>query len=51
MQLELGTLEEQMREANASYGHGVGADTGVTKEKAMTLEIFSERPLREYFAS
>ena len=25
VQLELGKLEEQMREANASYGHGVGA--------------------------
>ena len=50
-QLESGILDKQMRNANASYGHGVGADTGVTKEKAMTLEIFSERPLREYFAS
>ena len=47
MQLELGKLEEQMKEANASYGHGVGADTGLTKEQAMTLEIFTERPLRK----
>ena len=51
MQLELGTLEEQMKEANASYGHGVGADTGLTKEQAMTLEIFTKRLLRKYFTS
>ena len=47
--LELGRLEERMRAANVSYGHGVGADTGLTKEQAMTLEIFTERPLTKYF--
>ena len=46
MQLELGTLEEQKKEASASCGHGVGADTGLTKEQAMTLEIFAKRLLR-----
>ena len=51
MQLELGTLEEQKKEASASCGHGVGADTGLTKEQAMTLEIFTERLLRKYFTS
>ena len=47
--LELGRLEERMIAANVSYGHGVGADTGLTKEQAMTLEIFTERPLTKYF--
>ena len=51
MQLELGTLEEQKKEASASCGHGVGADTGLTKEQAMTLEIFTQRLLRMYFTS
>ena len=49
MQLDLGELEERMKEANASYGHGVGADTGLTREQVMTLEIFTERPLTKYF--
>ena len=48
MQLELGKLEEQMREANASYGHGVGASKGFTKEQAMTLEVLTERPLSKH---
>ena len=47
--LELGRLDERMRAANVSYGHGVGADTGLTKEQAMALEIFTERPLTKYF--
>ena len=51
MQLDLGELEERMKEANASYGHGVGAQTGLTKEHAMTLEIFTEAPLRKYFTT
>ena len=51
MQLELDTLQEQMKEASASCGHGVGADTGLTKEQAMTLDIFTERLLRKYFTS
>ena len=40
--LETGKLEEQMRAANASYGHGVGAATGLSKEQAMTLRLFTE---------
>ena len=51
MQLELGTLEERMKKANTSYGYVVGADTGLTKEQAMTLEIFAKRLLRKYFTS
>ena len=49
--LELGKLQEEMIAANASYGHGVGADTGLTKEQAMTLDIFTGRPLRKYFTT
>ena len=51
VQLEVGKLEEQMIAANVSYGHGVGADTGLTKEQAMTSDIFTERPLRKYFTT
>ena len=51
MLLELGTLEEEMMAANVSYGHGVGADTGLTKEQAMTLRVFTESWEREYFAT
>ena len=50
-QLELGTLDKELREANASYGHGVGADTGLTKEQAMTLEVFTAQPLTKYFST
>ena len=46
--LEIGKLEEQVRAANVSYGHGVGAQTGLSKEHALTLEIFTEAPLRTY---
>ena len=49
--LEIGKLEEQMKAANAAYGHGVGAETGLSKEQAMTLEIFTEGPLRNYFTT
>jgi len=49
VRLDIGKLDEQMRAANVAYGHGVGAQTGLTKEHALTLEIFNEGPLREYF--
>ena len=51
VKLEVGELQEQVIKANVAYGHGVGADTGLTKEQAMTLEIFTERPLRNYFST
>ena len=50
VQLDLGNLEKRMKEANAAYGHGVGADMGITKEQAMTLQIFTENQLGNYFA-
>ena len=49
--LENGELEEKMRAANASYGYGVGAEAGLSKEQAMTLEIFTNGPMRKYFST
>ena len=37
--------------ANASYGHGVGAETSLSKEHAMTIAVFTEEPLRKYYAT
>ena len=47
--LETGQLEKKMRAANASYGHGVGAEAGLSREHAMTLQIFTNEPMRAYF--
>ena len=49
--LEIGTLDQQMRAANESYGHGVGAEIGLSREQAATLAIFSDAPLKKGFAA
>ena len=46
--LETGELEEQVRSANAAYGFGRGAEETLSREHAMTLEVFTNQALEEY---
>ena len=48
---ENGELEKRMRDINASYEFGQGADEHLSKEKAMTLEVFTMQDLNSYFAT
>ena len=46
--LELGKLEKEMMEANARYGHGVGAPKGLTRGQAMTMDyLYGVPPWRQ----
>ena len=47
--LETGELETRRRRANSAYGFGQGADPCLTKEQAITLEVFTNQPLANYF--
>ena len=51
MLLENGDLHASMKKANAAYGHGVGAAEGLTKEKAVTLEVFTSASMAQYFGT
>ena len=48
MLLETGELAKQVRSANAAYGFGRGAEEALTREQAMTLEVFTNQVLNEY---
>ena len=48
---EAGELEKRMRDINASYEFGQGADEQLSKEKAMTLEVFTNEDMKSYFAT
>ena len=47
--MEIGQLLERVKEANIAYGYGTGSEPRLTKETAMTFEIFTERVLADYF--
>ena len=47
--LKTGQLAKQVRCANAKYGFGRGADTGMTREQAMTLKAFTSDVLDDFF--
>ena len=49
--LETGKLWKEMIEANVAYGHGVGADIGLSKEQAATLEIYTQGPMSKYWTT
>ena len=46
--LETGELAKQVRSANAAYGFGKGAEETLTRERAMTIEVFTSQVLNEY---
>ena len=48
---ENGELEKRMRDTNASYEFGLGADGHLSKERAMTLDVFTMQDLNSYFAT
>ena len=48
MLLETGVLAKQVRAANAAYGFGKGAEKALSREEAMTLEVFTSQVLNEY---
>ena len=45
---DLGELAEQVKKANAAYGFGKGAEETLSREQAMTLEVFTSQVLDEY---
>ena len=45
---ETGELAQQVRSANAAYGFGKGAEEALSREQAMTLEVFTSQVLNEY---
>ena len=47
--LDNGTLAKQVRDANKAYGFGRGAERALSREEAMTLEVFTNQPLKDYF--
>ena len=49
-QLQIGNLEKKMVEANVDYGHGVGANTSVTREQTMTMEVFTQKVVAKYMS-
>ena len=46
--LETGELAKQVRRANAACGFGKGAEQALSREQAMTLEVFTSQVLNEY---
>ena len=46
--LETGELAKQVRSANAAYGFGKGAEKALSREEAMTLEVYTNQVLNEY---
>ena len=46
--LQTGALTKQVRDANAAYGFGKGAERALSREEAMTLEVFTSQVLNEY---
>ena len=46
--LQTGELEEQVRSANVAYGFGKGVEETLSREHAMTLEVFANQVLEEY---
>ena len=51
MLLQNGDLDKKKRAANKAYGHGVGVSTGLSKEQAMTLAIFTNDTMTNFFNS
>ena len=43
--LETGELAEQVRSAIVAYGYGKGAQETLSREQAMTLEVFTSQVL------
>ena len=48
MLLETGELARQVRDANAAYGFGKGAEQALTREQAMTFKVFTSDVLDAY---
>ena len=46
--LETGELAKEVRSANAAYGFGRGAEAPLSREHAMTLNVFSSQVLDDY---
>ena len=46
--LDNGTLAKQVRDANKAYGFGRGAEKALSREEAMTLEVFTNQVLKDY---
>ena len=46
--LETGELEKRVREANAAYEFGKGAEERLSREQAMIFEVFTNQQLKEY---
>ena len=46
--LETGELRRRVKSANDAYGFGKGAEGTLTREQAMTLEVFTNQQLTEY---
>ena len=49
--LETGKLWKEMIEANVAYGHGMGADIGLSKEQAATLQIYTLEIMSKYWTT
>ena len=47
--LETGELAKRVRSANAAYGFGKGAEEALTREQAMTLKVFTNDVLDDFF--
>ena len=48
--LQIGELETRMSKANQAYGFGQNVQTCLTREQAMTLEVFTNGIMKDYFA-
>ena len=48
MLLETGELAERVRKTNVAYGFGAGAETPLTRDQAMTIEVFTNQQVKAY---
>ena len=47
--VETGQFAQRVRSANAAYGFGRGVDAALTREQAMTLKVFTNDVLDDFF--